>query len=86
MKIIEPMIQRKGFGDNRTPSFNLIGYVFKSRFGLYADKKIKIVSYFDRSRLRITDYLALDIYNKQAGVPRPELEKKDIEEEVGDGF
>ena len=75
MKILEPFINRKGFGNEREPLPNTIGYVYKSRFGLYSDQKVKILSYFDKGRLRIKDYMVADIYNQPISIPRPILSK-----------
>ena len=73
MKLLEPYLNRKGFGENREPLPNTIGYCYKSRFGLYSDQKVKILSYFDKGRLRIKDYMVADIHNQPLNIPRPIL-------------
>lgn len=80
MKIAEPLLnaKRRGFGEDRVPMPNIIGYVYKSRFGLYSDQKTKIFSYFDRSIMRITDFIVLDAYNIPIKIPRPVLAEGDF--------
>ena len=70
---IEPLLKRKGFGSDREPMPNVITYVYKSRFGLYADTKLKIFSYFDRGIMRMKDYLVVDAYNTPVSIPKPQL-------------
>lgn len=80
MKIAEPLInaKRRGFGEDRMPMPNIIQYVYKARFGLYADQKIKIFSYLDRSIMRLKDYVCLDMYNQLVKIPKPQLEGEEF--------
>lgn len=73
LKLVEPYMSkiRKGLGEDRTPMPNLITYVYKSRFGEYADQKLKIFSYFDRGLMRIKDYCVLDNRNNIVSLPKP---------------
>lgn len=75
MKLVEPYLKRKGFGNGREKMPNIVTYVYKSRFGLYADQKLKVFSYFDRSIMRLRDYVVLDQYNQVVNIPKPKLEE-----------
>lgn len=75
-KKIEPYLKRKGFGDNEENKPNLITYVYKSRFGEYADQKIKVWRRFDRATMRNKDFFCTDIYNNLVNIPKPILEKE----------
>lgn len=74
LKMVEPYLKRLGFGENREKAPNILTYVYKSRFGLYADQKLKIFSYFDRSIMRIKDYLVTDMYDQVVDIPIPTWE------------
>lgn len=71
-KMVEPYLKRKGFGDDNKP--NIITYVYKARFGEYADQKIKVWRRFDRATLRNTDCFCTDQYNQLINIPKPVLE------------
>lgn len=73
IKVVEPFLKRKGFGSNSDPMPNVITYVYKSRFGLYADQKLKIFSYYDRGIMRIKDYIVVDAYNQPVHIDKPKL-------------
>lgn len=75
MKIVEPYLKRKGFGDGGEKMPNIVTFIYKSRFGLYADQKLKVFSYFDRSIMRLKDYIVLDQYNQIVNIPKPKLEE-----------
>lgn len=73
-KKIEPYLKRKGFGDNIENKPNIISYVYKSRFGEYADQKIKVYRRFDRATMRNKDFFCTDIYDNLINIPKPVLE------------
>ena len=73
-KMIEPYLKRRGFDRNKDPMPNLISYVYKSRFGEYADQKLKVFRYFDRGTLRNKDFIVVDQYNQLVNIPKPVLE------------
>lgn len=63
LKQIEPYLKRKGVGDNRQPLPNICEFIFKSRYGIYGDKRLKLWSYFDRGTFQRTDYFVTDDEN-----------------------
>ena len=72
-KRIQPYLNTRGFkGDNIKP--NVVSYVVKARFGEYADQKIKVWRYFDRSTFRNTDLFCTDLYDEKVAISRPALE------------
>lgn len=73
-KIVEPYLKRKGFDRNQDKMPNLISYVFKSRFGEYADQKLKVFRYFDRATFTNKDFIVVDQYNQLVNIPMPVLE------------
>ena len=73
-KKIEPYLKRKGFGDNTENKPNIISYVYKSRFGEYADQKIKVYRRFDRATMRNKDFFCTDMYDNLVNIPKPILE------------
>lgn len=75
LKQIEPYLKRKGVGDNRQPIPNICEFVFKSRYGIYGDKRLKLWSYFDRGTFQRHDYFVTDDENNVLADIRPtELE------------
>lgn len=70
-KRVEPFIAKREF-NMRLP--NLVSYVYKSRFGEYADQKIKVWRYFDGSTMRNRDFFCTDAYDDYVKVPIPKLE------------
>lgn len=73
-KRIEPYLNRRGFGAGSRLEPNVVSYVFKSRFGEYADQKIKVWRYFDRARFRNIDLFCTNQYDEIVNIPRPVLE------------
>ena len=63
LKQIEPYLKRKGVGDNRQPLPNICEFIFKSRYGIYGDKRLKLWSYFDRGTFQRHDYFVTDDEN-----------------------
>lgn len=74
MKIAEPLIkQQRMKGLNGTLVPNRITYVFKSRFGEYQDRKLKVFHYFDMGTMRNTDFFVCDAQGKFVSIPKPKL-------------
>lgn len=74
MKLVEPFIKhQKEKGLNSTLVPNRITYIYKSRFGEYQDRKLKIFHYFDMGTMRNTDFFVCDSYNKFVSIPKPKL-------------
>ena len=71
-KRVDPYIKKVGIKakDNKP---NLITYIYKSRFGEYADQKIKVWRYFDRGRFRNKDFICTDQYDNLIRIPKPVL-------------
>ncbi len=75
LKQIEPYLKRHGVGDKRPPLPNICEYIFKSRYGIYGDKRLKLWSYFDRGTFQRLDYFVTDDENNVMADIRPtELE------------
>lgn len=73
-KRIEPYLNRRGFGTGSRLEPNVVSYVFKSRFGEYADQKIKVWRYFDRAKFTNVDLFCTNQYDEIVNIPRPVLE------------
>lgn len=73
-KIIEPLLKKRGFDRAKDPMPNIISYVFKARFGEYADQKLKVFRYFDRAKMRNKDFFVIDQYNELVNIPKPVIE------------
>ena len=73
-KKIEPYLRRKGFGAGSLLEPNVVSYVFKSRFGEYADQKIKVWRYFDRAKFKNIDLFCTNQYDELVNIPKPVLE------------
>lgn len=73
-KRIEPYLNRRGFGIGSRLEPNVVSYVFKSRFGEYADQKIKVWRYFDRAKFTNVDLFCTNQYDEIVNIPRPVLE------------
>lgn len=73
-KKVEPFLKKIGFGEHMKP--NLISYVYKSRFGTYADQKLKVWRYFDRSTMRNVDFFVTNNYDELVSIPKPILEEE----------
>lgn len=63
LKQVEPYLKRRGVGENRQPVPNICEFIFKSRYGIYGDKRLKLWSYFDRGTFERTDYFVTDDEN-----------------------
>ena len=63
LKQVEPYLKRRGVGENRQPVPNICEFIFKSRYGIYGDKRLKLWSYFDRGTFQRTDYFVTDDEN-----------------------
>ena len=76
MKIVEPFINKRGIGEERKNNIpNRITYLYKARFGEYADEKIKIFHRFDGSTMRNVDLFCCNQYNEFIKIPKPVLTK-----------
>ena len=60
MKIIEPYCNRRGFGEGRTKLPNICETIFKGRYSIYGDRRLKLWSYFDRGTFRRHDFFVTD--------------------------
>ena len=76
LKRIEPYLKRKGFGAGSRLEPNIVSYVFKSRFGEYADQKIKVWRYFDRARFKNIDLFCTNQYDEIVNIPKPVLKEE----------
>lgn len=63
LKQVEPYLKRRGVGENRQPIPNICEFIFKSRYGIYGDKRLKLWSYFDRGTFQRIDYFVTDDEN-----------------------
>lgn len=73
MKLVEPFLHRRGFGNQENNTPNRITYLTKARFGEWSDQKIKVFHRFDPSIMRNTDYFCCDNYNQIVKVPIPKI-------------
>lgn len=76
LKIVEPFIAQyapKGVYKSVNDYYpNRITYVYKARFGLYSEEKIKIFHRFDAGTMRNTDLFCCDAYNElRDDIPMP---------------
>lgn len=60
IKIIEPYCNRRGFGEGRTKLPNICETIFKGRYSIYGDRRLKVWSYFDRGTFRRHDFFVTD--------------------------
>ena len=74
MKMIQPYIQIRGFkGETKMP--NICETVFKGRYSIYGDRRLKVWSYFDRGTFRRKDFFVTDDNNeKQTDIKKSEIE------------
>ncbi len=72
-KCVEPFVQKRGFGSDVNVKPNVIEYIYKARYGLYADQKIKVWSYFDRGTMRRKDFFCTYSDNTIAKIERSEI-------------
>lgn len=63
LKQVEPYLKRRGVDENRQPVPNICEFIFKSRYGIYGDKRLKLWSYFDRGAFQRIDYFVTDDEN-----------------------
>lgn len=63
LKTIESYCSRRGFGENRTKLPNICETIFKGRYSIYGDRRLKVWSYFDRGTFRRHDYFITDDEN-----------------------
>ncbi len=75
LKRVEPYLHKKGFGAGNELRPNVVSYVIKSRFGEYADQKIKVWRYFDRSKFTNIDLFCTNQYDEIINIPKPLLQE-----------
>lgn len=78
LKLVEPFIKmyaKKGIYKDKSEYYpNRITYVYKARFGLYSEEKIKVFHRFDAGTMRNTDLFCCDAYNElRDDIPLPML-------------
>lgn len=64
MKILDSYFNRRGFGENRTKLPNICETLFKGRYSIYGDRRLKIWTYFDRGTFRRHDFFITDDDNE----------------------
>ena len=64
LKILEGQFQRPGFGSNRIPMPNICEYIFKGRYSIFGDRRLKLWSYFDRGTFRRHDFFVTNDNNE----------------------
>lgn len=64
LKILEGQFQRPGFGSNRIPLPNICEYIFKGRYSIFGDRRLKLWSYFDRGTFRRHDFFVTNDNNE----------------------
>jgi len=74
MKTLENQFRRAGYGEARMPLPNICETIFKSRFGEYGDKRLKLWSYVNRGTCRRFDYGVWDDANERVSVPITEMD------------
>ena len=75
MKILEPYFHRRGFGENREKGPNICETIFKGRYSIYGDRRLKVWSYFDRGTFRRHDFFITDDDNEIQSDIRPTVIK-----------
>lgn len=76
MKVIEPYIHKRGFGANQTKSPNICETIFKGRYSIYGDRRLKLWSYFDRGTFRRKDFFITNDDNQiQSDIHPTKLEE-----------
>ena len=77
LKVIEPYCNRKHIGTGiSVPYPNICEFIFKSRYGIYGDQRLKLWSYFDRGTFRRYDFFVTDDTNNIIRIPLPKVEYK----------
>lgn len=64
LKILDGQFQRPGFGSNRIPMPNICEYIFKGRYSIFGDRRLKLWSYFDRGTFRRHDFFVTNDNNE----------------------
>lgn len=75
LKIIEPYCNRRGFGSERTKLPNICETIFKGRYSIYGDRRLKVWSYFDRGTFRRHDFFITNDDNEVQSDIRPTVVK-----------
>ena len=60
MKILDPCFIKRGVGIAAPPKPNICEYIFKGRYSIYGDKRLKLWSFFDRGTFQRIDYFVTD--------------------------
>ena len=71
MKVLEPYFHKRGFGENQTKLPNICETIFKGRYSIYGDRRLKVWSYFDRGTFRRKDFFITDDDNQIQGDIHP---------------
>ena len=72
LKRVEPFVHKRGFKDGVQP--NIIEYMYKGRYSMYASEKVKVWSYFDRGTLRRHDFFVTNANDEIMNVPKSVVE------------
>lgn len=72
LKRVEPFVHKRGFKDNVQP--NIVEYMYKGRYSMYASEKVKVWSYFDRGTLRRHDFFVTNANDEIMNVPKSVVE------------
>lgn len=64
LKVLGGQFQRPGFGSNRIPMPNICEYIFKGRYSIFGDRRLKLWSYFDRGTFRRHDFFVTNDNNE----------------------
>ena len=81
IKELEPFFNRRGIGNKRIPLPNICEYIFKGRYSIYGDRRLKVWSYFDRGTFRRYDYFVTDDTNAIQKDIKPTKYKETTDEE-----
>lgn len=75
LKIIELYCNRRGFGSERSKLPNICETIFKGRYSIYGDRRLKVWSYFDRGTFRRHDFFITDDDNNVQNDIKPTIVK-----------
>lgn len=64
MKILDNYFERRGLGKERTQKPNICESIFKGRYSIYGDRRLRLWSYFDRGTFRRHDFFVTDDNNE----------------------
>lgn len=80
MKILEATFnsKRRGFGANRQHLPNICETIFKGRYSIYGDRRLRLWSYFDRGTFRRYDYFVTDDNNDIQRDIKPSVIKEEF--------